>query len=554
VASGAVVGLDIGTFAVRAAELNPGRNRPSLNRFAQVTLPPGAVVSGEVVDVAAVSAAIKRLWEEGGFAAKKVVVGLSSQRAIVRQAEVADMPEEDLRSSLRFDAHDLIPIPMDDALVDSSVLERDDGGDDPKMRILLAAVPRDVVTSLLQAVTDAGLTATAVDVQSLALLRALPPEAAGQTEAIVSIGAALTTIAIRENGIPRFVRVVNIGGESITAAIAEDVSCDLEYAEHLKRHALVNPATDGDSSATLNRASHVVHDRINPLVDEIRGSLDFYLAQADVERIERIVVTGGALRTPGLLDRLSAGLNEPVTVADPLADVEVGSTELTPAQLDAAGPLLLAPIGLALAGIPGRQGVALSLLPDEVAEARRHRRQVVSAGLGVAVFFSVLAGGWTVRHQQMATTQHKVATTQRAVVRLQGQIAALADVSTAQLQLKSHQQQAQTVLNDDLDHVRLIEQVSGVMPEDVWLTSVTVQKGTPTTPGTVNFSVSGLNQDAVVRWIQQVSSIPGLTNLWVPTETKAGEGPAVIVTFSSTANITADARSGRAAQIAGSAK
>src|SRR5207302_8609008 len=114
------------------------------------------------------------------------------------------------------------------------------------------------------AVTDAGLTATAVDVQSLALLRALPPEAAGQTEAIVSIGAALTTIAIRENGIPRFVRVVNIGGESITAAIAEDVSCDLEYAEHLKRHAVANPGNtgEGEPTATINRASHVVHDRI----------------------------------------------------------------------------------------------------------------------------------------------------------------------------------------------------------------------------------------------------------------------------------------------------
>jgi hypothetical protein len=92
------------------------------------------------------------------------------------------------------------------------------------------------------------------------------------------------------------------------------------------------------------------------------------------------------------------------------------------------------------------------------------------------------------------------------------------------------------------------------MPEDVWLTAVTVQKANATAPGSVTFSVSGLSQDAVVRWLRQVGTIAGLSNLWVPTESKSGEGPAAIVTFQSTATLTADARSGRAAQIAGSAK
>ena len=83
-----VIGVDVGTNAIRAAEIVTG-DRPYLHRFGQVALPLGAVHEGEVVDVVAVSDALKRLWREVGFASKSVRVGLASPRVILR---IVDIP------------------------------------------------------------------------------------------------------------------------------------------------------------------------------------------------------------------------------------------------------------------------------------------------------------------------------------------------------------------------------------------------------------------------------------------------------------------------------
>src|SRR5947208_1796368 len=123
----AAVGLDIGSSAVRAAEVSLDGARPVVRRFGQVALPPGAVVDGEVVDVAGVAAAIRRLWSDVGFKTNSVVVGLSSQRVIVRQAELPKMSKEDLASALSFEAQELIPIPVEDALLDAAIMPDETG-------------------------------------------------------------------------------------------------------------------------------------------------------------------------------------------------------------------------------------------------------------------------------------------------------------------------------------------------------------------------------------------------------------------------------------------
>ena len=93
------VGLDIGSSAVRAAEIEVGKDgRRVLRRYAQVGLPPGYVADGEINNIPGVSAALRRLWSEGGFSTTKVVLGVSGPRVFVRQADAPAMRPEDLRS------------------------------------------------------------------------------------------------------------------------------------------------------------------------------------------------------------------------------------------------------------------------------------------------------------------------------------------------------------------------------------------------------------------------------------------------------------------------
>src|SRR5437879_478222 len=196
------VGLDIGTSAVRAVELVLGREQVTLTRFGQVALAPGAVRDGEVVDPPAVAAAIRRLWREAGFRSRQVViVGVGNQRVVVRQADFPEMSAEDMRSALQFQAQDLIPIPIEDAILDFQVIEHFPSSDGDMVRVLLVAAQRDMVRSLLAGVEGGGLSASMVDLIPFALMRALTQSSLVQdleatAEAIVCVGGSITNVVV----------------------------------------------------------------------------------------------------------------------------------------------------------------------------------------------------------------------------------------------------------------------------------------------------------------------------------------------------------------------
>jgi type IV pilus assembly protein PilM len=556
------IGLDIGSSVVRAAEVSLDGVRPVVHRFGQVALPTGAVVDGEVADVGQVADAIKRLWSEAGFKSRSVIVGLSSQRVIVRQADLPKMSKEDMASALSFEAQELIPIPVEDALLDAAIFPEDgvpaepvgpDGeGGEPAtetMRVLLVAAQRDMVRSHLAAVEHAGLQVEGVDLVPLAMLRAIPGSGDGNgAEALISVGDSLTHIVVREDGLPRFVRVLNTGGGDVTQALVQELSVERDVAESMKRHGM-----EGGGVAVLERTKPVIAERVDALVEEIRGSLDFFLAQSEVEHIERVVVSGGGIRTPELLQRLADGLGQPVEVANVLEGYKGDKSGLSQTQIDSAASLFVVPVGLAIGHLPEAPAWGrVSLLPADVQLARQQKRQAMRAGAGVAAFAVLLGGGWFVRGQSVQAAQSKAAKAEIAVASLQAQISSLHDVTQVQAALKERGNSTKLVLAQDVDWVRLIQQVAGVMPNDVWLTGITLQQsGDGKSAGTVSFSVSGASHDSVARWVRQVSTLPALAGLWVPTEAKGGGNNGTTVSFSSTASLTSAALSNRANTIVG---
>lgn len=541
-----VVGLDVGTHAVRAAELTLGRgDDATLTRFAQVALPVGAVVDGEVVDPGAVASGLRRLWTEGGFKTKRVILGVGNQRVVVRQADLPQMSADDLRSALQFEAQELIPIPIDEAILDFDILEPFTGPEnEPMMRVLLVAAHREMVQNLVTAAGEAGLSPDLVDVVPFALIRSVGDVHPGildepRSEAIVSIGGGVTNVVVHEGGVPRFVRILTTGGAAVTEAIAEELDVDLDVAEDLKRRADL-----ASSDVLAARAGRVVNDRATPLVEEIRGSLDFYAAQADATPIGRVLVTGGGSRTPGLLQRLGDQLRLPVERAHPLERVAIGRTGIPEAELVDAEPLLATPIGLALAGRkPESGGRRLTVLPREVEIVREQRRQSALVAGGVGAFAVLLLAVWLAQNGSVDSERRKADEAEAEVARLRQQTANLQDASQLQTQLDERRATIEAALAGDVAWTRLIQQIATVIPNDVWLTSFT---GSSTGgQGTVNFSAMGFDHTSSARWLLRVGELPTLTNLWLPSSAREGEGAASLVTFSSTATLTPAAGSDR---------
>lgn len=342
------IGLDIGTSGVRAAEVAFSKTGVTLERFGQVALPDGAVRDGEVVDPAPVSAAIRQLWAHTRFSSKKVIIGVANQRVVVRQVELPWMPADELKASLAFQAADLVPMPVEQALLDFQPLAEIETDGVRTIRGLLVAAARETVMNNIAAVQGGGLEPVMVDLTSFAVTRALARVdhlgMGAPVEALVDVGARVTNIVVHQGGVPRFVRILLSGGQDLTDAVAERMGVPTAEAEALKQELGLAPAAGRD----LYPAVKALDESAAFFVDEIRGSLDYYLASNGHAPIECLYLTGGGSRLAGLGDRLRNALRIPVERGKPLARVTLGHTGLTDEQIAFVEPLAVVPVGLAL--------------------------------------------------------------------------------------------------------------------------------------------------------------------------------------------------------------
>ena len=166
------VGLDIGSTAVRAAELSAGAN-PAVLRAAQVPLPVGAVENGEVREPEAVGEALRELWQRGGFKNRQVWMGVGNQRVVVREIALPYMPEKELRASLGLQVQEFIPMSVEEAVLDFDPLGEFEQEDRKMLRLLLVAAQRVMVDQIVAAVQAAKLEPMGLDLIPFALVRAI---------------------------------------------------------------------------------------------------------------------------------------------------------------------------------------------------------------------------------------------------------------------------------------------------------------------------------------------------------------------------------------------
>jgi type IV pilus assembly protein PilM len=494
-----LIGLDIGTNAVTIAEVTAG-TPPRLDMFAQVALPRDAMREGEVADVAAVTDAVARLRSEVGLKKVPVRIGIASPRVVVRQVEMPVMTRDELMSALQFQAGDLIPIPVEDAVLDFAILGQappsGDGSGEPTMQVLLVAAYEAAITKLVTAIEAGGLEVGAVDLIPLALTRALArpipamatvgadgsPQAGGSigAEGIVSFGGGVTAISVHENGVPQFVRVLGTGGRELTDAIATDLSVPPETAEALKR-ALANPTPD----EMVARARTAVDRPLSVLLDEVRSSIDYYRNQAGSAQLRRVVVTGGSAQLPGLPERLAALVGVPVEPAYMHDLLRIGDIGFAPDELPRLEPYLPAPVGLALGG--ANVGTVIDLRPRNRGKATKAGRaaagvdrRFVAAGLAGVV----LLGGLTFMAKSgQSKAQSKSAHLQAEAKKLRSQLyyeqQGPQSGGTSAAAMKA---EVTSVFAQDVEWPTLLGNISAKLPPGVRISSFTGTHNVDTPP------------------------------------------------------------------------
>ncbi len=326
-----LVGLKIGASQIAAAHI-ANNGAPELVEVAREPLEPGLVVSGEIRDADALGDALKRFFDLHKLPKRAVRLGVANNRIGVRTFEIEGVSDPQmLENAIRFRAEEVLPIPLDQAVLDYVVLDeqvRDDGTE--WRRILLVVAYRDVVDRYLQACRRAGIQVVGIDHEAFALLRALeaPEERDESAGALVgiAIGHDRTTIAVSTGTYCEFARVLDWGGASLNIAIARELDRSPTEVESIKRQlSLASPVTiDGLTDEQVTKVRDAVQRALAAFAREIVSSLQFYQAQPGSHGIGEIVMTGGTAHLDGLPEAVGQMVGVSIRRGDPSRRVKVG--------------------------------------------------------------------------------------------------------------------------------------------------------------------------------------------------------------------------------------
>ena len=306
-----VVGLDIGSSALKAVELKKSGKELVVDKLAVEPLAPEILVEGAIVDTVAVSNSIVRMFTEHKIKTKNVATSVSGHSVIVKRLSMPPLAEEEVAEQIQSEASQHIPFDIAEVNLDWQTLSSDAsaGG----MDVLLVAAKRDKILNYTNVLSQAARTPAIVDVDAFALQNAFeynyePPS--NQTVALLNIGASVMNINIVHGTVPLFTRDVSIGGNQYTDSLQEELDLSFEDAEQVKMGQGVPGVSEEARLPVLRSVSELI-------ILEIQKTFDFFRATAAGEHIQKIHLAGGSARVPGLIDVLREEFSIPVDELNP---------------------------------------------------------------------------------------------------------------------------------------------------------------------------------------------------------------------------------------------
>jgi type IV pilus assembly protein PilM len=328
-----VTGLKIGGSQLAAARVH-NNGVPELVQVARQELEPGIIVGGELRDPDALVSALKDFFKRHKLPRQGVRLGIANNRIGVRTFELSGIDDvKQLENAIRFRAHEALPIPIEEAVIDWQILdewEDEEGG--RTRRILLVVAYRDLLDRYVEACKKAGIKLVGIDLEAFALLRViaepLPLEAEPTSAAIVvvSVGHDRSTFAVSDGRVCEFTRVLDWGGASLNVAIARELDIAPSEAEPIKRTLSLKQldTPEGLTEDQARRARDGIQRQLQSFARELVSSLQFYQKQPNSLGIGEIVLTGGTAHLHGLAEELQTLIGVSVRPGDPLTRVKVG--------------------------------------------------------------------------------------------------------------------------------------------------------------------------------------------------------------------------------------
>jgi type IV pilus assembly protein PilM len=342
--SGSLVGLDIGSSSVKLVGLSNSGGSYTLEAYAVVSLPPTAVIDGNIQDVTEVASTLEKAIKVAGGKLSTAVTAVPASAVITKRIEMnRSLSEFELEDQIKVEADQFIPYPLDEVALDFEVLGPVENNAILN-RVLLVACRKDDVAQREDAINGAGLQCQVVDVDTYAVERAFslvsPHE--NQSESligVVDIGAATLTLNVFKNQEIVYSREQAFGGNDLTNSIHQQYGMSIEEVEQSLRL--------NDISPEINEM--VVLPFRGTVAQQVSRSLQFFYSSGAHSELSALYLSGGTATIEGLAEQLTEELGIKTEMANPFIPMGINS-RINRSRLERDAPSLVKACGLAMRG------------------------------------------------------------------------------------------------------------------------------------------------------------------------------------------------------------
>lgn len=281
-----ILGIDIGTANIKIAQISHGAE-PVLETYGIVNVPNQLSGDGDQGAIGQMADVLKTLLKKANVTTKRCVISFPNSSVFTSVIELPQMSEQELTSAVEFEAKKYVPLALSEIDLSWTIVSKNETTGN--LQILLTAVPKQITRNYMQVFQLADLQPLAGEIEALALIRSLIGNAPINCVTI-DIGAKSTGLNILENGFLRLSRNLNIGGDTMTAKIAESLNVNFYRAEQFKKEFGVS-------------GSAFIPETIKPVLNIIKNEVKQLLAiyQSNNIKVDKILMVGGGANLPGIV-------------------------------------------------------------------------------------------------------------------------------------------------------------------------------------------------------------------------------------------------------------
>lgn len=336
-----VVGVDIGSHAVKVCQLKRTDKGYAVLSLGSVVLPEGAVDDGTLVEPEIVAKAISDLFGNLKIKNKKVGISISGYSVIVKKVNLTVMDDDQLEEHIMTEAEQYIPFDIEDVYLDFQNLKTNTDTSD-RTDVMLVAAKKEVVDDYLEMLESIGLQPVLVDVDGFALENTYEYSGAKSVNvALVDIGASKMNINILSNGMSVVARDIVVGSRQLTEQIQATLDIEFEEAEAIKL---------GQVSAKEHQQEieEIFSSTCTQWVLEIKKAIDLYHANNPEAPLQSLVLSGGGSKVLGLREFLEQETQLEVELFNPFEQMSSNAKKIDVEYLASIGPEMAIATGIAI--------------------------------------------------------------------------------------------------------------------------------------------------------------------------------------------------------------